>query len=434
MTTPRLIPPSRIERLVTVGSAVSSTLGLYDRARKAHNKWRENRWYVVTVADTEPIWLDLQERILGLIPSAEQRSLNVVFQRSQNDRPVALAYDGTRTHTVTIAGHPVNVSVVSVSDGRVKATQSIFETEDTPAQIGGSSRSDRKQRTLQFDCRTTEARDALVAWIAEAAEARRTRQNPPEFHIANRWGGWDNMPPTARREPGTVILRDNLMDDLLADVARFLAAREWYEERGVPWHRGLLLEGPPRTGKSSIARALATHFNLDLWYLPLGDISGDANLLQYVSLIGTGGVLLLEDVDVFSAAQDRDTASPVSGLLGGVTLSGVLNTLDGVATPPGLFKVCTTNNVGALDRAIVERFERREHIGYINDDQLRRIFRLMYGHLDVDLVSVEGAELSVSAVVECCKLHPDPNEAEAAAAAINELRGRAARTRTEGES
>lgn len=281
---PRVSVLPKIARVAEVGGAVASIITLYEKGRKAQGKYRQRQWYVVDVADTEPIWLDLQERILGLIPSEDQRSLGVVYQRSHRDNPVALTYKGTRTHKVRIGGHTIRVTVLTgEGDGEVQKESSIFG-DDPDSAVPSSVSSRRTRRSLQFDCPTTTARDAVIAWIAEAADARRNRQNPPEFHIATRWGGWETMPPTARREPDTVILQGSLMDDLLDDVAQFLAAREWYEERGIPWHRGILLEGPPRTGKSSIARALATHFNLDLWYMPLGDISGDANLLQLISV------------------------------------------------------------------------------------------------------------------------------------------------------
>lgn len=411
---PRLLSP-KLERVVQIGTAATTTIALYEKVRKAQGKYRQRQWYVVNIADTEPIWLDLQERILDLIPSEDQRSLGVVYQRGHHDNPVAITYRGSRTHKVRIAGHTIRVTVLT-GDGNdeVKDEGTIFDESPEAAR---SQTTSRTRYSLQFDCATPVARDAVIAWIGETAEARRSRQNPPEFHIATRWGGWETMPPTARREPGTVILKGTMMDDLLDDVAQFLAAREWYEDRGIPWHRGILLEGPPRTGKSSIARALATHFNLDLWYMPLGDISGDANLLQLISNIRTGGILLVEDADVFNAAKHRDQPPGERA-----TLSGVLNTLDGVATPPGLIKVLTSNHAENLDQAVLERCDVTKHIGHIDDDQLRRIFTLMYGaDHDQTIASVEGAAISVSAIVECCKRHPYTSGAPAAADAINSL-------------
>lgn len=44
----------------------------------------------------------------------------------------------------------------------------------------------------------------------------------------------------------------------------FLASRDWYAERGLPYRRGYLLYGPPGCGKSSFIFALAGHLGLNI--------------------------------------------------------------------------------------------------------------------------------------------------------------------------
>jgi len=69
---------------------------------------------------------------------------------------------------------------------------------------------------------------------------------------------------------------------------------------------------------------------------------------------------LLEDVDVFHSATERDDEGS------GVTLSGLLNALDGIATPRGLLTVTTTNDPSALDVAVIRpgRVDLSEQFGY----------------------------------------------------------------------
>lgn len=416
---------TRAEYVTAAIGAVQAGLNLYERVTKTRNKVRALRWHTVTVSETEPIWWDLQDRILTLIPEADQRSLSVMFQRDLALAPIAVAYEGSRTHTIRVEGHDVRVTVLASSDGRPVAATSILDDSAAgvvPASEDNSSRL-RKPRALQFDCPTIEARHAVIGWLGEVAEARRRREHPPAFHIANRWGGWSDLPPAARRDPATVVLADGIMDSILADIGTFLDAREWYEERGLPWHRGWLLYGPPGSGKSSIPRAVATRFNLDLWYIPLGDMATDADLLNLVSNIRTGGVLLLEDVDVFQQARSRD-AEP--GDRPESTLSGVLNALDGVATPPGLIKFVTTNNRDALDDALIRpgRCDREEYIGPVVGDQLNRLFQLMYGGhpaLPALPTLTEADGVSAAAVLEACKVNQfDPFAAAAAVAALTQ--------------
>lgn len=412
-------PLTRVEHLVAAAGLIQSGISLYDRAVKTRDALRQRRWYVVTVSEDQPIWWDLQARLLALIPEHEQRSLSAIYDRDLKRDPIALWYDGAKTHPVTIGGHTVKVTVLNGESSGEAVSSSLLVDDPRPASGSGGGSSKRTKRTVQFDCPTLPARVAVTSWLADIAAARRGRENPPEFHIVSRWGGWDGMPESGRREPETVILRAGLMESILDDISTFLSSRDLYERAGIPYHRGYLLSGPPGGGKSSIARAIAARFNLDLWYVPLGDIPDDANLLQLIASINTGGVLLLEDVDVFNAATTRTetTTKPEA------SLSGVLNALDGVATPPGLIKIATTNHRERLDPAVTRpgRFDMDLSIDHIDDDQARRLFRLVFPDAadELTLVNPTGRGVSAAEVLEACK--PRLNDPIGAADAFNTL-------------
>lgn len=57
---------------------------------------------------------------------------------------------------------------------------------------------------------------------------------------------------------------------LMLSSQEFLASREWYAERGLPYRRGYLLYGPPGCGKSSFIFALAGHLGLNICMHPSG--------------------------------------------------------------------------------------------------------------------------------------------------------------------
>lgn len=200
------------------------------------------------------------------------------------------------------------------------------------------------------------------------------------------------------------------MERIRDDMASFLTAETEYVRRGLPWHRGYLLHGPPGTGKTSIVRALAAHFGLDLWYAPLGDLTKDTSLLSLINDVGPRSILLLEDVDVFHATRARDDEP------GGISMAGLLNALDGVATPHGLISFLTTNDVSVIDDALLRpgRVDLREEIGLPDGEQLARLWASFYETHPVtaDLIRFKG---TTAAALELFKQHAgDPAAAYAA--------------------
>lgn len=332
---------------------------------------RRNRdAYTVSVHDTDVIYGEVQRWVLDRMAPAAQRALIVhTTRRDQIERrptggdvpEITLHFDGQRTQTVTVDGHTVEVTIVR-EDAPTTEEMSYSDTR--------ASRSWRPAK-ITFTARTVAARDAVVALLDQIAGDLRRRARPPYLRTATFWGDWMGHGPLETRPLDTVVLADGVLERITGDLERFLAARARYKRLGVPHHRGYLLSGPPGTGKTSVGRALAGHFGLDVWYLPLSDLKEDAVLGKMLASIETPAMLLIEDVDVARAATSRDDQGR------GVTLSGLLNGLDGVVTPDGLVTVLTTNHADRLDPALVRdgRVDLHERLGAMDTDQLARLLK-----------------------------------------------------------
>ena len=141
---------------------------------------------------------------------------------------------------------------------------------------------------------------------------------------------------------------------IIDDITKYLSPRtkSWYRSRGIPRRRVYLFHGPPGTGKSSLAATIAGHFKTDIYTLSLTDLSmNDRLLLSLLNEVPEGSVLLLEDID--SAGIKRENGTSTYNRRSNVTLSGLLNALDGASAPEGNVITMSTNAPDALDPALV---------------------------------------------------------------------------------
>ena len=398
----------------------------YSYGNKLWKKYHKSVTFTVSVSDKDEIYSHIQQWLLDLIPADKRMSLAAhsgghrrsyftdevdeaeTIPASDERRPkeklrdhLHLVYDGSKDQTVTLNGHEIVVSVGSPerpSDSTEEAWRSW---------MNGS-------RKITFSAKNQAGRDAVVAFLDRIAAKCHSVERVPNFYLSTSWGEWSRRNDLPRRDPSTIVLPDGQMERIIADLDKFLNSEEQYSKLGIPYHRGYLLEGPPGSGKTSIARGIATHFALDLHYLTLSDLDKDAKLLQMISGVGSGGMLLLEDVDVLNATHDRDKDDKSGDEKGRISLSGLLNGLDGVASPHGLVVFLTTNHVDRLDPALIRpgRVDMREHVGYLGFDQIERLFSLSFGYAPELPTDILLPDLVASTVVGILKQNMgDPDTA-----------------------
>lgn len=225
---------------------------------------------------------------------------------------------------------------------------------------------------------------------------------------------WQRCLARASRPFSTVILNDKVKQDLIDDVQDYLnpATRRWYSNRGIPYRRGYLLYGPPGTGKSSLSLALAGFFKMRIYIVSLSSVtSNEENLSTLFAELPRRCVVLLEDIDTAGlthtrednkssdASNDDKDDDMVPGQLtkgtdptntnnnnGRLSLSGLLNILDGVASQEGRVLIMTTNHIDKLDKALIRpgRVDMIVKFDLADTGMVSSIFRAIFAPLEGD--------------------------------------------------
>lgn len=183
-------------------------------------------------------------------------------------------------------------------------------------------------------------------------------------HQSDYW--YDGM-VIPRRGLDTIFTDDKLKATVVTHIQHFIDREQWYVDHGIPYHTGVFLHGEPGCGKSSFIHALASHFDRDICYLNLGAVSTDASLSELMNREWKNTILVIEDIDAMGRNLSREGASDNSNEagMGKLTISGLLNALDGLTTPHGLIVIATTNHLDKIDPAILRkgRFDLKVEVG-----------------------------------------------------------------------
>jgi chaperone BCS1 len=170
----------------------------------------------------------------------------------------------------------------------------------------------------------------------------------------------------------------------------------------VPYHRGYLFYGSPGTGKTSLVSAVAQRFGMSIYAINLAHFN-DRSLVGAMNDVDQNSVILFEDIDCMKSGDARTQQESVvresqSKSLGakedrsGVTLSGLLNALDGFSAPDNVLFIMTSNQIEALDPALLRpgRIDYRLYLGPATEEQKVELYRRFF-----PLASMVEAQLFV---------------------------------------
>lgn len=237
---------------------------------------------------------------------------------------------------------------------------------------------------------------------------------------------WTRCMARPPRPLSTVVLDDVQKHAFIADIKEYLhpRTRRRYSNRGIPYRRGYMFYGPPGTGKSSLCFAAAGAMHLKIYLISLNSKTlNEEALASLFQSLPRRCIVLLEDVDAAGVANKRgekstdSTADRTTKPAGddnsnedgdatqtegstevhkpdtdtttnqGISLSALLNIIDGVASSEGRILVMTTNHIEKLDPALLRpgRVDLSIAFGYSDRDTIKNLFMAIYAPLDCEM-------------------------------------------------
>ena len=171
----------------------------------------------------------------------------------------------------------------------------------------------------------------------------------------------------------------------LTEIVEYLHDPDKYKEIGASMPKGILLVGPPGTGKTMLAKAVAGEANV-----PFFSMSGSEFVEMFVG-VGASRVrdlfrqakekspciIFIDEIDAVGRARSKNPA------MGGNderenTLNALLTEMDGFGTNSGVIILAATNRADMLDSALLRagRFDRQIHVDLPDLNERKAVFKV----------------------------------------------------------
>jgi ATP-dependent 26S proteasome regulatory subunit len=227
-----------------------------------------------------------------------------------------------------------------------------------------------------------------------------------QIYTNNRYE-WKATPSNNYRKLDTIVLQNDIKNKIKNDLQLFLNSEEWYQHRDIPYTRGYLFYGHPGTGKTSMIKGLSLFSKRHIHYLMLNEVENDSQLIELVKSINfKETILVIEDIDAmlnvvksrnleqksyeeFIGGKDKDKKmtkeewekfEQEKNKRSTITLSGLLNVIDGVFSCHGRVLIMTTNHPEILDSALIRpgRIDCKFSFNNCNIEQIGKLYEMFF--------------------------------------------------------
>ncbi len=190
------------------------------------------------------------------------------------------------------------------------------------------------------------------------------------------------------------LIIDQATKDELDSVIDLLKNPKSAKSYGIALPKGILFNGPPGTGKTTIARAVAARAGLNFYVLRTNEIvskwvgESEKNLTQLFEAASKNApaIIFIDEIDSLGKKRSEGAASHSDALL-----NHLLQLIDGVIKTDGVYVIAATNRAELVDSALrrAGRLNRVIEIGLPDLSARKKLFAIYSRNLklatDVDL-------------------------------------------------
>jgi hypothetical protein len=207
-------------------------------------------------------------------------------------------------------------------------------------------------------------------------------------------------PTKSQRTFDNVFLDKDDYNLLIKDIETFQESKDIYKNLGIAWKRGYLLSGEPGCGKTSVIQAISNKLQYNIFNINLSNIYSDEQMNKIFRDIPSRSLILFEDIDCQSDIVlkrqfqdepfDKSEQDEPFELLDkqkkkpkcSITLSNLLNKLDGIINLHEQVIIMTTNHIDKLDPALIRpgRIDVRIQLKYCSRHQIKKLIKLYHNH------------------------------------------------------
>lgn len=228
--------------------------------------------------------------------------------------------------------------------------------------------------------------------------SKKAKNNELRIYANSSFGDWACSSRISAKDIDHVIINQDKKLELMADMDLFMNSKEEYDRRHIFYKRGYGFEGPPGNGKTSLALAMASYMNKDIYCLDLNSLAGNSELRTSFVNLTSNAVLLIEDIDGFfnlREAVKKDSK---------ISFSTLLNCMDGALYKEGLVMIITTNKKEYLDPALIRngRIDLMFEIPKPGPQEITRYLQVFYNRTNFLMPVSFNPDLSMCDIQEIC--------------------------------